>query len=68
MSELTDRQHKTETEKLARLLKAHVIKIVLDSDGRLKKVDKWIAANGSEFDRFEAIRRLVDLGLDAKGK
>ena len=47
----------------------NVIKGVLDSEDRLKKVDAWRAAQDDpEIDQFEAIRRLVDLGLKEKGK
>ena len=35
---------------------------------QLNLVDKWIAANDPKIDRSEAIRRLVELGLKAKGK
>jgi hypothetical protein len=37
MSEPMDRQHKTETEKLARLLKAHVIKIEANGEREMKR-------------------------------
>jgi hypothetical protein len=30
--------------------------------------DEWIARQGGKLDRSEAIRRLVELGLSAKGK
>ena len=31
-------------------------------------IDEWIARQGGKLDRSEAIRRLVELGLNAKGK
>jgi hypothetical protein len=34
----------------------------------LKTIDKWRAKQEGEPSRAEAIRRLVDLGLKAKGK
>jgi hypothetical protein len=40
--------------------------VAVDSEDRLEKVDAWIAAHASEINRFEAIRRLVDLGLKKK--
>jgi hypothetical protein len=33
---------------------------------QIKLVDKWIAINDPTFDRPEAIRRLVELGLKTK--
>ena len=62
MSEPTDRQ------KTADVISKSIIKLVLDSEDRLEKVDAWIAAHASAIDRFEAIRRLVDLGLTVKTK
>ena len=39
------------------------------STAQLKHLDKWIAVqNDPAIDRPEAIRRLVELGLKAKGK
>jgi hypothetical protein len=38
------------------------------SRDQLILVDNWIAANDLTLDRPEAIRRLVELGLRAKGK
>jgi hypothetical protein len=36
---------------------------------RIKQIDKWIAdQNDPAIDRLEAIRRLVEIGLKAKGK
>ena len=36
---------------------------------QLEHLDKWIAAqNDPAIDRLEAIRRLVEIGLKAKGK
>jgi hypothetical protein len=34
----------------------------------MQSVDEWIALQGAKMDRSEAIRRLVELGLKAKGK
>jgi hypothetical protein len=34
----------------------------------LKTIDEWIVCQGGKLDRSEAIRRLVELGLQAKGK
>jgi hypothetical protein len=34
----------------------------------LQTIDEWIARQGVKLDRSEAIRRLVELGLRAKGK
>ena len=34
----------------------------------MQSVDEWIARQGVKLDRSEAIRRLVELGLKAKGK
>jgi hypothetical protein len=34
----------------------------------MRSVDEWIALQGAKMDRSEAIRRLVELGLKAKGK
>jgi hypothetical protein len=34
----------------------------------LAAIDKWIASHGEEMTRGHAIRRLVELGLKAKGK
>ena len=34
----------------------------------LKPIDDWIAKQGDRVSRPEAIRRLVDLGLNAKAK
>jgi hypothetical protein len=34
----------------------------------LAAIDNWIASYGEEMTRGQAIRRLVDLGLKAKGK
>jgi hypothetical protein len=31
-------------------------------------IDKWIASQGEDMTRGQAIRRLVELGLKAKGK
>jgi hypothetical protein len=31
-------------------------------------IDKWIASHGEEMTRGQAIRRLVELGLKAKGR
>jgi hypothetical protein len=45
-----------------------MLKIVF-SGLQLKQVDRWIAEqHGPAIDRPEAIRRLVELGLKAKGK
>jgi hypothetical protein len=38
------------------------------SAAHLKLVDKWISATDPTLDRLDAIRRLVELGLKAKGK
>jgi hypothetical protein len=38
------------------------------SAAQLKLIDKWIVAEDPTLDRSEAIRRLVELGLKAKGK
>jgi hypothetical protein len=38
------------------------------SAAQLKLVDKWISTTDSTLDRSEAIRRLVEIGLKAKGK
>jgi hypothetical protein len=46
---------------------AGVVKMVLDTVGRRRAVDKWIKQqNDPSLDPMEAIRRLVDLGLKAK--
>jgi hypothetical protein len=37
-------------------------------DRQLAAIDGWIAAQGEDVSRPEAIRRLVDLGLRAKSK
>jgi len=37
-------------------------------DQQVAAIDAWISAQGSEMSRPEAIRRLVELGLKAKGK
>src|SRR5450759_4642175 len=34
----------------------------------MRSVDEWIARQGVKLDRSEAIRRLVEIGLKAKGK
>jgi hypothetical protein len=34
----------------------------------MQSVDEWIALQGVTMDRSEAIRRLVEIGLKAKGK
>jgi hypothetical protein len=34
----------------------------------MQSVDEWIARQDGKLDRPEAIRRLVELGLKAKGK
>ncbi len=34
----------------------------------MQSVDEWIARQDAKLDRPEAIRRLVELGLKAKGK
>jgi hypothetical protein len=34
----------------------------------LQTIDAWIAVQGGKLDRSEAIRRLVELGLQAKEK
>jgi hypothetical protein len=34
----------------------------------LQTIDEWIAAQGKKLDRSQAIRRLVELGLQDKGK
>jgi hypothetical protein len=34
----------------------------------MQLVDEWIASQGLKMDRSEAIRRLVEIGLKAKGK
>jgi hypothetical protein len=34
----------------------------------LQTIDEWIARQGMKLDRSAAIRRLVELGLKAKGK
>ena len=45
-----------------------MLKIVF-SGRQLKQVDQWIAEqHGPAIDRPEAMRRLVELGLKAKGK
>jgi hypothetical protein len=33
----------------------------------MRSIDEWIGRQGVKLDRSEAIRRLVDLGLKAKG-
>ena len=38
------------------------------SKAELKIIDRWIVGNYPTLDRNEAIRRLVELGLKAKGK
>jgi hypothetical protein len=38
------------------------------SAAQLKLIDKWISATDPRLDRPEAIRRLVEIGLKAKGK
>ena len=38
------------------------------SAAQLKLIDKWISATDPTLDRSEAIRRLVEIGLKAKGK
>ena len=38
------------------------------SKAELKIIDNWIVGNDPTLDRKEAIRRLVELGLKAKGK
>jgi hypothetical protein len=38
------------------------------SAAQLKLIDKWIFTTNPTLDRPEAIRRLVELGLKAKGK
>jgi hypothetical protein len=49
-------------------MQAGVLEKILSKD-QLKHVDKWIAQqNDPAIDRPEAIRRLVELGLKAKGK
>jgi hypothetical protein len=34
----------------------------------LAAIDRWIASSGEQMTRGQAIRRLVELGLKAKGK
>jgi hypothetical protein len=34
----------------------------------MQRIDEWIASQGGKQDRPEAIRRLVELGLKAKGR
>jgi hypothetical protein len=34
----------------------------------LQTIDEWIASQGGKMDRSQAIRRLLELGLEAKGK
>jgi hypothetical protein len=38
------------------------------SAAQLRLVDKWIYTTHPALDRSEAVRRLVELGLKAKGK
>ena len=37
------------------------------TDYELQTIDEWIAHQDGKFDRSAAIRRLVELGLQAKG-
>jgi len=54
-------------QKRSKQLNESVFRVVLDGKGLPRdlseRVDKWIADQGSELNRFEAIRRLVELGL-----
>ena len=34
----------------------------------LEAIDKWIASQGEQMTRGQAVRRLVEIGLRAKGK
>ena len=38
------------------------------SAAQIELVDEWISTNDPAIDRAEAIRRLVEIGLKAKGK
>jgi hypothetical protein len=42
--------------------------VVRMHDQQLEAIDDWIEAQGEKISRPEAIRRLVELGLKAKGK
>jgi hypothetical protein len=42
--------------------------IVRMHDQQIASIDAWIAMHDAEISRPEAIRRLVELGLKAKGK
>ena len=55
-------------EALQRSARDNALKAIF-SPAQIKLVDKWIRANNDPtLDRPEAIRRLVELGLRAKGK
>ena len=53
-------------EEVKKKMEDDVIKHVLGE--RLQEVDKWRKKQDGDIDRLEAIRRLVELGLKAKGK
>ena len=38
------------------------------TEDEIQSIDEWILSHGLKIDRSEAIRRLVALGLKAKGK
>ena len=38
------------------------------TEQEIRSIDEWIASQDLKIDRSEAIRRLVELGLRAKGK
>ena len=42
--------------------------VVRMPDEQLEAIDDWIEAQGEKISRPEAIRRLVEIGLKAKGK
>ena len=42
--------------------------VVRMHDRQISAIDGWIAMQGEDISRPEAIRRLVEIGLKAKGK
>jgi hypothetical protein len=63
--------HQLHLESIWTLHQLHLESILKEvfSRAQIKQLDKWIKdQNEPSIDRFEAIRRLVELGLKAKGK
>ena len=55
-------------KRVLRLPKKVVVVGVRADDEWLRKLGRWIAENDPAMSRPEAIRRLVEIGLKAKGK